>query len=118
LGAGGATLCAAITRNSTRGGQGAPTSAAAALAAFSPPSLTPAHRLTPAAPPNAQRPAPLRVPRHAGDAEASRLPRPCFFVDKAWHAQQAGADAVLVVNDRGGELSTAVSPRDDEGAAR
>ncbi|KIZ05710.1 Vacuolar-sorting receptor 2 [Monoraphidium neglectum] len=52
------------------------------------------------------------------DAEASRLPRPCFFVDKAWHAQQAGADAVLVVNDRGGELSTAVSPRDDEGAAR
>jgi hypothetical protein len=31
-----------------------------------------------------------------------------------WH-EQAGADAVLVVNDHAGDLSTAVTP-DDEGA--
>ncbi|GBF87811.1 vacuolar-sorting receptor-like protein [Raphidocelis subcapitata] len=51
-----------------------------------------------------------RGPR--GDAS-----RPCYFLSKALHAQAAGADALLVVNDGPGDLSTAVPPR-DEGAAR
>lgn len=42
---------------------------------------------------------------------------PCFFLTKALHAQAAGADALLVVNDGPGDLSTAVPPR-DEGSAR
>ncbi|KAI8469825.1 MAG: hypothetical protein J3K34DRAFT_393772 [Monoraphidium minutum] len=41
------------------------------------------------------------------------LKRPCYFLDKAWHAQAAGADALLVVNDRGGDLSTARAERAD-----
>ncbi|KIZ02215.1 Vacuolar-sorting receptor 2 [Monoraphidium neglectum] len=45
------------------------------------------------------------------------LKKPCYFLDKAWNSQLAGADAVLVVNDREGDLSTAVVPQ-DEGAAR
>lgn len=45
------------------------------------------------------------------------LGRPCYFLDKAWHAQLAGADALLVVNDNPGDLSTAVAP-DDEDSSR
>jgi hypothetical protein len=46
----------------------------------------------------------------AGEAGLSR---PCYFIDKAYHAQLAGADALLVVNDNPGDLSTAVAPQDE-----
>ena len=42
------------------------------------------------------------------------LNRPCYFIDKAYHAQAAGADALLVVNDNPGDLSTAVAPKDED----
>jgi len=42
---------------------------------------------------------------------------PCYFLLKAYNAQAAGADAVLVVNDEDGDLSTAVVP-DEEGVAQ
>jgi hypothetical protein len=42
------------------------------------------------------------------------LNRPCYFIDKAYHAQVAGADALLVVNDNPGDLSTAVAPKDED----
>lgn len=42
------------------------------------------------------------------------LSRPCYFIDKAYHAQVAGADALLVVNDNPGDLSTAVAPKDED----
>lgn len=42
------------------------------------------------------------------------LSRPCYFIDKAYHAQAAGADALLVVNDNPGDLSTAVAPKDED----
>lgn len=42
------------------------------------------------------------------------LSRPCYFIDKAYHAQMAGADALLVVNDNPGDLSTAVAPKDED----
>mmetsp|Transcript_29301 Transcript_29301/g.64826 ORF Transcript_29301/g.64826 Transcript_29301/m.64826 type:complete len:785 (+) Transcript_29301:192-2546(+) len=42
---------------------------------------------------------------------------PCFFINKVYNAQLAGADAVLVVNDEDGDdLSTAVVPDDDKNA--
>ncbi|GFR48708.1 hypothetical protein Agub_g10664 [Astrephomene gubernaculifera] len=37
----------------------------------------------------------------------------CYFLDKVFNAQEAGADAVLIANDEPGELSTAVAPEDD-----
>ncbi|PNW86726.1 hypothetical protein CHLRE_02g095111v5 [Chlamydomonas reinhardtii] len=40
----------------------------------------------------------------------------CYFLDKVFNAQAAGADAVLVANDAPGELSTAVAPEDDDTA--
>jgi hypothetical protein len=45
-------------------------------------------------------------------------PRPefnCYFVTKVYHAQEAGADAVLVVNDKPGEanLTTAIPPEEE-----
>lgn len=49
-----------------------------------------------------------------GPRDAAGLPAPCFFVEKAFHAQAAGADALLVVNDRDGDLSTAVVPTDED----
>jgi hypothetical protein len=42
------------------------------------------------------------------------LSRPCYFIDKAYNAQMAGADALLVVNDGPGDLSTAVAPKDED----
>jgi hypothetical protein len=54
------------------------------------------------------------IPKKTGDAG---LARPCYFLDKALHAQLAGADALLVVNDGPGDLSTAVAP-DDEDSSR
>ena len=48
-----------------------------------------------------------------GEAEG-HLARPCYVLDKAWNAQQAGADALLVVNDHAGDLSTAVAPVDED----
>ena len=50
-------------------------------------------------------------------AEDAVLQRPCYFLDKVYHAQLAGADAVLVANDHPGDLSTAVAPK-DEGSKR
>lgn len=42
---------------------------------------------------------------------------PCYFLHKVYYAQLAGADAVLVVNDQPGtELSTAVPPEEEEAA--
>ncbi len=41
------------------------------------------------------------------------MSRPCYFIDKVYHAQLAGADAVLVANDMPGDLSTAVPPLDE-----
>jgi hypothetical protein len=59
-----------------------------------------------------------RGPRASSSKHATSADRPCYFVDKAYHAQLAGADAVLVVNDEPGEdLSTAVAP-DDEATGR
>lgn len=49
---------------------------------------------------------------HAGDHTG--LNRPCYFIDKAYHAQAAGADALLVINDNPGDLSTAVAPKDED----
>lgn len=46
--------------------------------------------------------------------EHDGLSRPCYFLDKVYHAQLAGADAVLVVNDDPGDLSTAVAPKDED----
>ncbi|KAG2428538.1 hypothetical protein HYH02_014342 [Chlamydomonas schloesseri] len=40
----------------------------------------------------------------------------CYFLDKVFNAQAAGADAVLVANDEPGQLSTAVAPEDDDTA--
>ena len=39
----------------------------------------------------------------------------CYFVTKVYHAQEAGADAVLVVNDKPGEanLTTAIPPEEE-----
>jgi hypothetical protein len=60
----------------------------------------------------------LLLDRGPRTKHASSADRPCYFVDKAYHAQLAGADAVLVVNDQPGEdLSTAVAP-DDEATGR
>lgn len=42
------------------------------------------------------------------------LARSCYFLDKVYNAQKAGADAVLVVNDHPGDLSTAVAPKDED----
>lgn len=49
--------------------------------------------------------------------DSTGLPRPCFFLEKAYQAQMAGADALLVANDHAGDLSTAVAP-DDEDSTR
>eukprot|EP00879_Flechtneria_rotunda_P025785 GHRR01027431.1.p1 GENE.GHRR01027431.1~~GHRR01027431.1.p1 ORF type:complete len:246 (+),score=33.82 GHRR01027431.1:159-896(+) len=49
-----------------------------------------------------------------GPRDHTGLPRPCYFIDKAYHAQMAGADALLVVNDNLGDLSTAVAPKDED----
>jgi hypothetical protein len=49
---------------------------------------------------------------HTGDHTG--LNRPCYFIDKAYHAQAAGADALLVINDNPGDLSTAVAPKDED----
>lgn len=39
---------------------------------------------------------------------------PCYFVSKVYHAQLAGADAVLVVNNvPGDDLSTAIVPEEE-----
>jgi hypothetical protein len=38
-------------------------------------------------------------------------------LEKAYQAQMAGADALLVANDHAGDLSTAVAP-DDEDSTR
>jgi hypothetical protein len=55
-----------------------------------------------------------RGPRANKAHAAADGARPCYFVDKAYHAQLAGADAVLVVNDEpGDDLSTAVAPEDE-----
>ena len=39
----------------------------------------------------------------------------CYFVSKVYQAQEAGADAVLVVNDKPGEanLTTAITPDEE-----
>lgn len=55
---------------------------------------------------------PLATLPCAGDHTG--LNRPCYFIDKAYHAQAAGADALLVVNDNPGDLSTAVAPKDED----
>jgi hypothetical protein len=47
-------------------------------------------------------------------ADDPSLKRPCYFLDKAYHAQLAGADALLVINDEPGDLSTAVAPKDED----
>lgn len=39
---------------------------------------------------------------------------PCFFIDKVFNAQLAGADAVIIANDEPGEMSTAVAPDDSK----
>lgn len=71
--------------------------------------------LPPACPPTTQPPNPPTPSRAAG----ARRARPCYFLDKAWHAQQAGADALLVVNDTPGQdLSTAVAPTDEDSSRR
>jgi len=57
---------------------------------------------------------PNRLAKPTSTGEAESLPRPCFFLDKAYHAQQAGADALLVINDNEGDLSTAVAPKDED----
>ncbi|WIA30662.1 hypothetical protein OEZ86_000736 [Tetradesmus obliquus] len=49
-----------------------------------------------------------------GPRDHTGLSRPCYFIDKAYHAQMAGADALLVVNDGPGDLSTAVAPKDED----
>lgn len=51
---------------------------------------------------------------HTAGEDSIDLKRPCYFLDKALHAQQAGADALLVVNDHDGDLSTAVAPKDED----
>ncbi|MEW5305678.1 MAG: hypothetical protein WDW36_008204 [Sanguina aurantia] len=50
------------------------------------------------------------------DRGPSNLPglAPCYFLDKVWNAQMAGADAVLVANDRPGDLTTAEVPESDD----
>ncbi|KAG2487035.1 hypothetical protein HYH03_014281 [Edaphochlamys debaryana] len=68
---------------------------------------------------------PFRIPREAGKFNIMLLDRgprnqlghtACYFLDKIYHAQLAGADAVLVANDETGDLSTAVAPEDDDTA--
>lgn len=45
---------------------------------------------------------------------ADRARGPCYFVSKVYHAQLAGADAVLVVNNvPGDDLSTAIVPEEE-----
>lgn len=51
-----------------------------------------------------------------GPRDAAGLPQPCYFASKARNAQAAGADALLVVNDNAGDLSTAVAPHDEAGS--
>ncbi|KXZ50058.1 hypothetical protein GPECTOR_18g38 [Gonium pectorale] len=67
---------------------------------------------------------PFKVERKQGELIIMMLDRgprmenhtACFFLDKVYNAQQAGADAVIVANDEPGELSTAVAPMDDDTA--
>ncbi|GAX83867.1 hypothetical protein CEUSTIGMA_g11292.t1 [Chlamydomonas eustigma] len=48
------------------------------------------------------------------DRGPARTEDPCYFVKKVYYAQQAGADAVLVVNDvAGADLSTAIAPDEE-----
>jgi hypothetical protein len=91
----------------------------------SPPSTCDPHRtphpnLTPppkdAKPPLALKPQPGQryiMLLDRGPRDAGALPEPCYFLRKAINAQAAGADAVLVVNDGPGDLSTAVAPTDE-----